>query len=89
MDRRTLVGSTAADAMSSPLPRIAFSQTAPKAKNIVLVRGLFADGSSWSKVIPRSDEAQREQVLRASAGCPVQAISVDEGQRQRRSSAVR
>jgi nicotinamidase-related amidase len=33
---------------SSLLSRAAFAQTAPKAKNVVLVHGLFADGSSWS-----------------------------------------
>ena len=53
MDRRTFVGLTAAIAASSPLSRATFAQTAPKAKNVVLVHGLFADGSSWSEVIPR------------------------------------
>src|SRR5215472_8869483 len=33
------------------------AQTAPKAKNVVLVHGLFADGSSWSEVIPRLQAA--------------------------------
>jgi alpha-beta hydrolase superfamily lysophospholipase len=28
-------------------------QPAPKARNVVLVHGLFADGSSWSEVIAR------------------------------------
>jgi pimeloyl-ACP methyl ester carboxylesterase len=31
----------------------AASLTPPKAGNVVLVHGLFADGSSWSEVIPR------------------------------------
>ena len=31
--------------------------TAPRAKNVVLVHGLFADGSSWSEVIPRLQAA--------------------------------
>src|SRR5215831_14154646 len=57
MDRRTFVGLTAATAASSPLSRAAFAQTAPKAKNVVLVHGLFADGSSWSEVIPRLQAA--------------------------------
>src|SRR5262249_31546668 len=52
MDRRTFVGLTAA-AASPLLSRAAFAQTAPQAKNVVLVHGLFADGSSWSEVIPR------------------------------------
>jgi pimeloyl-ACP methyl ester carboxylesterase len=53
MDRRTLIGLTAATATSSLLSRSAYAQIAPKAKNVVLVHGLFADGSSWSEVIPR------------------------------------
>ena len=57
MDRRTFVGLTAATAASSLLSRTAFAQTAPKAKNVVLVHGLFADGSSWSEVIPRLQAA--------------------------------
>jgi pimeloyl-ACP methyl ester carboxylesterase len=57
MDRRTFVSLAAATAASSLLPRTAFAQTAPKAKNVVLVHGLFADGSSWSEVIPRLQAA--------------------------------
>jgi len=51
MDRRTLVGLTTAAAVTSLLSRTAVAQ--PLAKNVVLVHGLFADGSSWSEVIPR------------------------------------
>jgi pimeloyl-ACP methyl ester carboxylesterase len=47
------VGLAAATAASSLLSGTAFAQTARKAKNVVLVHGLFADGSSWSEVIPR------------------------------------
>jgi pimeloyl-ACP methyl ester carboxylesterase len=57
MDRRTFVGLTTATAASSLLSRAAFAQTAPKTKNVVLVHGLFADGSSWSEVIPRLQAA--------------------------------
>jgi pimeloyl-ACP methyl ester carboxylesterase len=57
MDRRTFVGLTAATTATSVLSRNAFAQTAPKAKNVVLVHGLFADGSSWSEVIPRLQAA--------------------------------
>jgi pimeloyl-ACP methyl ester carboxylesterase len=57
MDRRTFVSLTAATAASSLLAGRAFAQTAPKAKNVVLVHGLFADGSSWSEVIPRLQAA--------------------------------
>jgi pimeloyl-ACP methyl ester carboxylesterase len=57
MDRRTFVGSTFAAAASSFLVDPADAQPAPKAKNVVLVHGLFADGSSWSEVIPRLQAA--------------------------------
>jgi pimeloyl-ACP methyl ester carboxylesterase len=57
MDRRAFVGLTAATAASSLVSRTAFAQTTPKAKNVVLVHGLFADGSSWSEVIPRLQAA--------------------------------
>lgn len=57
MDRRTFVGATVVAAASSILAPAAFAQSAPKAKNVVLVHGLFADGSSWSEVIPRLQAA--------------------------------
>jgi pimeloyl-ACP methyl ester carboxylesterase len=57
MDRRAFVSLTAATATSSLLSSTALAQPAPKAKNIVLVHGLFADGSSWSEVIPRLQAA--------------------------------
>jgi pimeloyl-ACP methyl ester carboxylesterase len=53
MDRRTLVSVMAAGAASSFLPGAAAAQPAPKARNIVFVHGLFADGSCWSEVIAR------------------------------------
>jgi alpha-beta hydrolase superfamily lysophospholipase len=57
MNRRTFVSTTIAAAASSLLVGAAYAQTAPKAKNVVLVHGLFADGSSWSEVIPRLQAA--------------------------------
>jgi pimeloyl-ACP methyl ester carboxylesterase len=57
MNRRTFVRMTMAAAASSLLAGTAKAQTAPKAKNVVLVHGLFADGSSWSEVIPRLQAA--------------------------------
>jgi pimeloyl-ACP methyl ester carboxylesterase len=57
MDRRTFIGLTAATAATSLLSDTAVAQTGPKAKNVVLVHGLFADGSSWSEVIPRLQAA--------------------------------
>jgi len=53
MDRRTFVSMMAAGAASPLLQRTAAAQAAPKARNIVLVHGLFADGSCWSEVIAR------------------------------------
>jgi pimeloyl-ACP methyl ester carboxylesterase len=57
MDRRAFVGATVAAAASSLLAPAAVAQPAPKARNVVLVHGLFADGSSWSEVIPRLQAA--------------------------------
>ena len=57
MDRRTFVSTAVASAASSLLQSVADAQPAPKpvpkAQNVVLVHGLFADGSSWSEVIAR------------------------------------
>jgi pimeloyl-ACP methyl ester carboxylesterase len=57
MDRRTFVSLTVATAASSLLSPATFAQSAPRANNVVLVHGLFADGSSWSEVIPRLQAA--------------------------------
>jgi pimeloyl-ACP methyl ester carboxylesterase len=53
MDRRTFVSAAAAAAASALLPRGAHAQPVPKVQNVVLIHGLFADGSCWSEVIPR------------------------------------
>jgi pimeloyl-ACP methyl ester carboxylesterase len=53
MDRRTFVSAAAAAAASALLPRGAQAQPVPKVRNVVLMHGLFADGSCWSEVIPR------------------------------------
>ncbi|HEX4407146.1 MAG TPA: alpha/beta hydrolase [Xanthobacteraceae bacterium] len=57
MHRRAFLGTTVAAAASSLLGGIAYAQPVPKARNVVLVHGLFADGSSWSEVIPRLQAA--------------------------------
>jgi pimeloyl-ACP methyl ester carboxylesterase len=58
MDRRTFLGMLAAgSAMGSMIPRITAAQAVPKARNVVLVHGLFADGSCWSEVIGRLQAA--------------------------------
>jgi pimeloyl-ACP methyl ester carboxylesterase len=53
MDRRTFVTTTAAAAASSLLHRVAYAQPVPKVQNVVLIHGLFADGSCWLDVIAR------------------------------------
>jgi pimeloyl-ACP methyl ester carboxylesterase len=53
MDRRTFVSMAAAGAASPLLQGAAVAQAPPKARNVVLVHGLFADGSCWSEVIAR------------------------------------
>jgi pimeloyl-ACP methyl ester carboxylesterase len=53
MDRRRFITMAAAGAASTVLARGAAAQAAPKAQNVVLVHGLFADGSCWSEVIAR------------------------------------
>jgi pimeloyl-ACP methyl ester carboxylesterase len=56
MNRRTFVGVSAAIGASSPVLRRAAAaqpQDAPTARNVVLLHGLFADGSCWSEVIAR------------------------------------
>jgi pimeloyl-ACP methyl ester carboxylesterase len=53
MDRRTFVTMMAAGAASPLLRRTAAAQSATQARNVVLIHGLFADGSCWSEVIAR------------------------------------
>lgn len=53
MTRRDLNRTLAATVAAALLPGTASGQDAPRARNVVLVHGLFADGSCWSEVIPR------------------------------------
>jgi pimeloyl-ACP methyl ester carboxylesterase len=58
MNRRAFVGMATAGAISALLPfRARAAQPVPKARNVVLVHGLFADGSCWSEVIARLQAA--------------------------------
>jgi pimeloyl-ACP methyl ester carboxylesterase len=50
--RRAFNALVAAGVVSSIAPGFAKAQNAPGAKNVVLVHGLYADGSSWLSVIP-------------------------------------
>lgn len=63
MDRRAFTSGLALAAAASLRPRLAWGQAArgarnlTPARNIVLLHGLFADGSCWSEVIPRLQAA--------------------------------
>ena len=58
MDRRTFVGTLAAAGAATPiLHRTADAQPASKVRNVVLLHGLFADGSCWAEVIARLQAA--------------------------------
>jgi len=58
VNRRAFVGMVAAGAASTLFQSsAAVAAPAPKARNVVLVHGLFADGSSWSEVIARLQKA--------------------------------
>src|SRR5437588_10702033 len=57
MNRRAFVGMATAAAASTLFQRTAIAQSVPKARNVVLVHGLFADGSCWSEVIARLQAA--------------------------------
>jgi pimeloyl-ACP methyl ester carboxylesterase len=58
MNRRAFVSLVAAGAATTLLAgNAAVAAPAPKARNIVLVHGLFADGSCWSEVIARLQKA--------------------------------
>lgn len=59
MSRRSFVGLLATATTAALLAPRAFAadQTPVKARNVVLVHGLFADGSCWSEVIARLQKA--------------------------------
>ena len=53
VDRRTFATSLLMGAAAVVVAPGALARSVPRANNVVLVHGLFADGSSWSEVIPR------------------------------------
>src|SRR6267154_2153527 len=59
MNRRTFSTALLAGAAASLISTggMAANAAPPKARNVVLVHGLFADGSSWSEVIERLQTA--------------------------------
>lgn len=52
ISRRMFTGVLATAAAVSMMPKGVFARDKVKAKNVVLVHGLFADGSCWTEVIP-------------------------------------
>jgi pimeloyl-ACP methyl ester carboxylesterase len=57
LTRRSFAGLLAAIAAASVIPGIVRAQNLSVAKNVVLVHGLYADGSSWLEVIPYLQQA--------------------------------
>src|SRR4051794_14286137 len=57
MSRRTFTSALVAGTAAALMPRFARAQSSPGARKIVLVHGLFADGSCWSEVIARLQAA--------------------------------
>jgi pimeloyl-ACP methyl ester carboxylesterase len=57
MSCRALTSVLVACTIAGTMPATAGAQKPPQARNIVLVHGLFADGSSWSEVIARLQAA--------------------------------
>jgi pimeloyl-ACP methyl ester carboxylesterase len=53
MDRRSFLSIVVAGAASPLFRRAAYAQATSEGGNVVLVHGLFADGSCWSEVIAR------------------------------------
>ena len=58
INRRRFATALAAYATAALTPRLVHGQSGPVARNIVLVHGLFADGSCWSEVIARLQAAR-------------------------------
>ena len=63
INRRTFSVSLAAGAAASLVTASATAQVSPRVRNVVLVHGAYADGSSWAEVIGRLQAAG----LRATA----------------------
>ncbi len=57
MDRRTFMGMLAATGAAGPVLESTADAQPPKVHNVVLVHGLFADGSCWSEVIAQLQSA--------------------------------
>ncbi len=67
MNRRTFSTALLAGAAASLIstPGMVANAAPTKARNVVLVHGLFADGSCWSEVVARLQAAGLNVTLRA------------------------
>jgi pimeloyl-ACP methyl ester carboxylesterase len=76
IDRRTVSAALLAGAATSMIAVKARAQTQPitPARNVVLVHGLYADGSCWLKVIPR---LQRAGLKVAAVQNPLRSLEED------------
>ena len=87
MDRRAFVGMMAAGTATTLLQRTANAQPVPKVQNVVLVHGLFADGSCWSEVIARLQPKGMQVIsvqnplttLKASVEATHRALALQQG----------
>jgi pimeloyl-ACP methyl ester carboxylesterase len=57
MSRRSFSKALLVGTAASLMPRLASAAAPPAARNVVMVHGLFADGSCWSEVIPYLQKA--------------------------------
>jgi pimeloyl-ACP methyl ester carboxylesterase len=57
INRREFAGVVAAGATAALMPRVVRATGGSGARNVVLVHGLFADGSCWTEVIPHLQAA--------------------------------
>ena len=72
--RRTFNAMLAAAAVTAAAPQGLRAQGVPRAKNVVLVHGLYADGSSWLEVIPL---LQRAGLTATAVQNPLRSIAED------------
>ena len=75
MDRRTFAVTLLAGAATSLLADASEAQVGSRARNVVLVHGAYADGSSWSEVIPLLQHAGLNVTARTLATTSVAPIS--------------
>jgi pimeloyl-ACP methyl ester carboxylesterase len=74
VSRRNFNAMLAAAAVTAGMPQSLRAQGAARAKNVVLVHGLYADGSSWIEVIPL---LQRAGLRVTAVQNPLRSIAED------------